>query len=182
MWNSYIWLIFHTITGRDVSGAGCHVWEVLHRRGANHWSGWWWGQLLCHWKVIIIFESDHWLLYITLKKIFIREIIRKINASCWFKISGCINTAAMCMYSLWLSIFFFIFSFSGTFNIFVKVDGTDKLVGCYDNRGSFGELALMYNTPRAATITATTPGALWCLVSKPLNPHAGAVGSMLGFL
>ncbi|XP_054865202.1 endoplasmin [Amphiprion ocellaris] len=52
---------------------------------------------------------------------------------------------------------------SGTFNIFVKVDGADKLVGCYDNRGSFGELALMYNTPRAATITATSPGALWCL-------------------
>ncbi|XP_044049466.1 endoplasmin [Siniperca chuatsi] len=52
---------------------------------------------------------------------------------------------------------------SGTFNIFVKVDGTEKLVGCYDNRGSFGELALMYNTPRAATIIATSPGALWCL-------------------
>uniref|UniRef100_A0A672ZAB2 cAMP-dependent protein kinase type II regulatory subunit n=1 Tax=Sphaeramia orbicularis TaxID=375764 RepID=A0A672ZAB2_9TELE len=52
---------------------------------------------------------------------------------------------------------------SGMFNIFVKVDGNDKLVGCYDNRGSFGELALMYNTPRAATIIATSPGALWCL-------------------
>uniref|UniRef100_A0A671XQ87 Protein kinase cAMP-dependent type II regulatory subunit beta n=1 Tax=Sparus aurata TaxID=8175 RepID=A0A671XQ87_SPAAU len=52
---------------------------------------------------------------------------------------------------------------SGTFNIFVKADGADKLVGCYDNRGSFGELALMYNTPRAATIIATSPGALWCL-------------------
>lgn len=52
---------------------------------------------------------------------------------------------------------------SGKFNIFVKVDGADKLVGCYDNRGSFGELALMYNTPRAATIIATSPGALWCL-------------------
>nr|XP_046249699.1 endoplasmin [Scatophagus argus] len=52
---------------------------------------------------------------------------------------------------------------SGTFNIFVKVDNTEKLIGCYDNRGSFGELALMYNTPRAATIIATSPGALWCL-------------------
>lgn len=76
--------------------------------------------------------------------------------------------AAMCLH------FPFVFSFSGTFNIFVKIDGTEKLVGCYDNRGSFGELALMYNTPRAATIIATSPGALWCLVSKPLNPHAGA--------
>nr|XP_057931579.1 cAMP-dependent protein kinase type II-beta regulatory subunit isoform X1 [Doryrhamphus excisus] len=52
---------------------------------------------------------------------------------------------------------------SGTFSIFVNVDGAEKLVGCYDNRGSFGELALMYNTPRAATIIATLPGALWCL-------------------
>uniref|UniRef100_A0A3B5KG29 Protein kinase cAMP-dependent type II regulatory subunit beta n=1 Tax=Takifugu rubripes TaxID=31033 RepID=A0A3B5KG29_TAKRU len=52
---------------------------------------------------------------------------------------------------------------SGTFSIFVKTDSTEKLVGCYDNRGSFGELALMYNTPRAATIIATSPGALWCL-------------------
>ncbi|XP_035238617.1 protein kinase, cAMP-dependent, regulatory, type II, alpha A [Anguilla anguilla] len=36
-------------------------------------------------------------------------------------------------------------------------------VGQYDNKGSFGELALMYNTPRAATIAATTEGALWGL-------------------
>ena len=49
---------------------------------------------------------------------------------------------------------------SGTFDIFMGVEGTDKLVGCYDNQGSFGELALMYNTPRAATIVATSPGAL----------------------
>ncbi|KAG7262586.1 hypothetical protein CRUP_036905 [Coryphaenoides rupestris] len=52
---------------------------------------------------------------------------------------------------------------SGTFEIFMAVEGVDKLVGCYDNQGSFGELALMYNTPRAATIVATSPGALWCL-------------------
>lgn len=36
-------------------------------------------------------------------------------------------------------------------------------VGAYENKGSFGELALMYNMPRAATITATTPGKLWAL-------------------
>ncbi|XP_026057722.1 cAMP-dependent protein kinase type II-beta regulatory subunit [Carassius auratus] len=51
----------------------------------------------------------------------------------------------------------------GTFDIMLKVDGTTRTVGSYDNRGSFGELALMYNTPRAATIIATSPGALWCL-------------------
>ncbi|XP_036376145.1 cAMP-dependent protein kinase type II-beta regulatory subunit-like [Megalops cyprinoides] len=51
----------------------------------------------------------------------------------------------------------------GTFDILLKVDGAERSVGCYDNRGSFGELALMYNTPRAATIVASSPGALWCL-------------------
>ncbi|XP_016100983.1 cAMP-dependent protein kinase type II-beta regulatory subunit-like [Sinocyclocheilus grahami] len=53
----------------------------------------------------------------------------------------------------------------GTFDITLKEDGTTRTVGSYDNRGSFGELALMYNTPRAATIIATSSGALWCLVS-----------------
>lgn len=43
----------------------------------------------------------------------------------------------------------------------IEVSG--KVVGQYDNKGSFGELALMYNTPRAATIIATQEGALWGL-------------------
>lgn len=51
----------------------------------------------------------------------------------------------------------------GTFDIMLNTEGTTQTVGSYDNRGSFGELALMYNTPRAATIAATSPGALWCL-------------------
>ncbi|XP_051978989.1 cAMP-dependent protein kinase type II-beta regulatory subunit [Xyrauchen texanus] len=51
----------------------------------------------------------------------------------------------------------------GTFEILLKADSTTRTVGSYDDRGSFGELALMYNTPRAATIIATSSGALWCL-------------------
>ncbi|XP_060095379.1 cAMP-dependent protein kinase type II-alpha regulatory subunit [Heteronotia binoei] len=51
----------------------------------------------------------------------------------------------------------------GLYDIFVSRDGQSRCVGRYDNRGSFGELALMYNTPRAATIVATTEGALWGL-------------------
>lgn len=33
----------------------------------------------------------------------------------------------------------------------------------YENRGSFGELALLYNMPRAATIKAITDGSLWAM-------------------
>uniref|UniRef100_A0A8D2LZ17 Protein kinase cAMP-dependent type II regulatory subunit beta n=1 Tax=Varanus komodoensis TaxID=61221 RepID=A0A8D2LZ17_VARKO len=51
----------------------------------------------------------------------------------------------------------------GTYDIYVKCDGVGRCVGAYDNRGCFGELALMYNTPRAATIIATSPGAVWGL-------------------
>uniref|UniRef100_A0A8C5TUN4 Protein kinase cAMP-dependent type II regulatory subunit beta n=2 Tax=Malurus TaxID=55806 RepID=A0A8C5TUN4_9PASS len=51
----------------------------------------------------------------------------------------------------------------GTYDIYVKCDGVGRCVGTYDNRGCFGELALMYNTPRAATIIATSPGSIWGL-------------------
>lgn len=51
------------------------------------------------------------------------------------------------------------------YDIFVEKDGVRVCVGKYNNKGSFGELALMYNTPRAATIVATEDGALWGLVS-----------------
>ncbi|XP_031690516.1 protein kinase, cAMP-dependent, regulatory, type II, alpha, B isoform X2 [Oncorhynchus kisutch] len=51
----------------------------------------------------------------------------------------------------------------GVYDIIVLIDGVGKCVGKYDNKGSFGELALMYNTPRAATIMANQEGALWGL-------------------
>jgi len=40
-------------------------------------------------------------------------------------------------------------------------DGYGKQVYEYEEGGSFGELALMYNCPRAATVRALTPGVLW---------------------
>lgn len=57
----------------------------------------------------------------------------------------------------------------GVYDILVEKDGASVCVGKYDNKGSFGELALMYNTPRAATIVATQEGALWGLVSPRMH-------------
>ncbi|XP_051974865.1 cAMP-dependent protein kinase type II-alpha regulatory subunit-like [Xyrauchen texanus] len=51
----------------------------------------------------------------------------------------------------------------GSFNIRITIDGKEIVVGTYKSHGSFGELALMYNTPWVATIIAASFGALWCL-------------------
>lgn len=37
----------------------------------------------------------------------------------------------------------------------------DRVVRTYEGAGSFGELALLYNAPRAATVVAKTDGVLW---------------------
>jgi len=52
---------------------------------------------------------------------------------------------------------------SGVLDCFIKINGEEKKVFTYDNTGAFGELALMYNTPRAATIMATEECILWAL-------------------
>ena len=44
-----------------------------------------------------------------------------------------------------------------------NIDGEEVKVASYDNKGSFGELALMYNAPRAATVTSVDGGTLWAL-------------------
>ncbi|XP_055921815.1 cAMP-dependent protein kinase type II regulatory subunit isoform X1 [Eupeodes corollae] len=48
---------------------------------------------------------------------------------------------------------------SGVYNVFVN----DKLIHSYNGNGSFGELALLYNMPRAASIQAETEGRLWAM-------------------
>ncbi|KAI9334084.1 cyclic nucleotide-binding-like protein, partial [Obelidium mucronatum] len=54
--------------------------------------------------------------------------------------------------------FFYVIE-SGNFDVFVN----GKKVHAYEGEGSFGELALMYNSPRAATVTASTEATLWAL-------------------
>lgn len=51
----------------------------------------------------------------------------------------------------------------GVFDCYVKIDGADSKVFEYDNGGSFGELSLMYNTPRAATVISRGEGVMWVL-------------------
>lgn len=54
--------------------------------------------------------------------------------------------------------------YSGIYHAFVS-DGSSELkkVHTYENSGSFGELALLYNMPRAATVQAASTGALWAM-------------------
>lgn len=44
-----------------------------------------------------------------------------------------------------------------------SIAGAAKKVAGYGPGGSFGELALMYNAPRAATVVATSPATMWAL-------------------
>ncbi|KAK9709566.1 hypothetical protein K7432_008929 [Basidiobolus ranarum] len=53
---------------------------------------------------------------------------------------------------------------TGSFDVFVAKNNEDPIkVTEYGPSGSFGELALMYNAPRAATVTATSDAVLWAL-------------------
>ncbi|XP_056634662.1 cAMP-dependent protein kinase type II regulatory subunit isoform X1 [Diorhabda sublineata] len=54
---------------------------------------------------------------------------------------------------------------SGTYHVFVSPDPSKEPnhIHTYEDSGSFGELALLYNMPRAATVKAVTPGSLWAM-------------------
>ena len=51
---------------------------------------------------------------------------------------------------------------SGVYDAYSSRHGK-KLICSYDEMGSFGEMALMYNMPRLATVVARTDGLLWAL-------------------
>lgn len=52
---------------------------------------------------------------------------------------------------------------TGTYDVYVKSGDSNKKVHEFSNRGSFGELALMYNQPRSATVVSKTAGTLWAM-------------------
>jgi cAMP-dependent protein kinase regulator len=52
---------------------------------------------------------------------------------------------------------------TGSFDVLVNRNGAEVKVFDYGPGGSFGELALMYNAPRAATVRATADSVLWAL-------------------
>lgn len=52
----------------------------------------------------------------------------------------------------------------GKFEVYVRdPTGEEIMIHTYDNSGAFGELALLYNMPRAASIKAITRGTLWAM-------------------
>ncbi|PVD19200.1 hypothetical protein C0Q70_19685 [Pomacea canaliculata] len=62
---------------------------------------------------------------------------------------------------------------SGVYDVIVNVKGEEKRVYQFDNKGSFGELALMYNMPRSATVRAITQGTLAPAASARSSSSAG---------
>lgn len=58
----------------------------------------------------------------------------------------------------------------GKFNAYIEdQEGNEKLVTDYKDEGFFGELALLHNQPRAATIKAASDGYLWTVCRKTFN-------------
>lgn len=58
---------------------------------------------------------------------------------------------------------------SGTLSCHKIIDGASKFLKEYGSGDVFGELALLYNAPRAATIKAESDGLLWVLDRNTFN-------------
>ena len=58
---------------------------------------------------------------------------------------------------------------SGELSCTKIIDGQSKFLKKYNPGDVFGELALLYNAPRAATITADSSSTLWVLDRHTFN-------------
>lgn len=66
----------------------------------------------------------------------------------------------------------------GTVDVFVKKGGAEEaLIHTYEAGSTFGELALLYGSPRAATCRAATDCVLWTLdrLSFRVSTHLGNI-------
>ena len=57
----------------------------------------------------------------------------------------------------------------GSYSCSKMIDGKDTHLKNYGSGDVFGELALLYNAPRAATIKASSDGQLWVLDRNTFN-------------
>lgn len=57
----------------------------------------------------------------------------------------------------------------GTFDCYKKIGGEEKLVKTYEEGDAFGELALLYNCPRAASVQSRDTSKLWELDRETFN-------------
>lgn len=57
----------------------------------------------------------------------------------------------------------------GEFDCYKKINGKETFLKTYSTGDAFGELALLYNAPRAATIKAKTNGKLFQLDRVTFN-------------
>jgi len=58
---------------------------------------------------------------------------------------------------------------SGRLDCIIKIDGEDKVVKTCESGDVFGELALLYNCPRAATVKAMEKAVMWKLDRDTFN-------------
>ena len=58
---------------------------------------------------------------------------------------------------------------SGELDCYKKINEKDQLLKSYGPGESFGELALLYNAPRAATVKSKTKSILWTLDRETFN-------------